>query len=232
MEKAPRLEFSKKNNPNFDLEGINSPDRELSKSAASIILAAYEKADMDRYVDHFTGCHTRGYLDFFAEKEFDPDVDDGSLALIFTDLDNLKEINDTVGYGHPAGDELIQAMVKQLRLKFGEGTVIVRTGGDEFLCLIRNYDKDENYQDDLKDTLESGRGVKLSEISENINNDYKDITLDYSYGIAIYDKNTDLVLDDDGVVNKRATMSNVLKLSDSNMYAYKGASKHNKNSAR
>lgn len=248
MEKAPRLKFSKENNPNFDLEDIHSSDRKIGETAASYLLTILDKKQLEEdrrqqreaellnrleeaerreRIDSFTGCYNRVYLEAFIENEFDPNKDDGSLALVFTDLDNLKEVNDTRGYGHPAGDELIKALVKRLRSKLGEDTIIVRTGGDEFLCLIRNKTEDKNFQDDLKGNLESSRGAKLSEISQDIDDDYRNITLDYSYGIAIYDKSTDLVFDGDAI-NKRATISKVLKRSDDNMYAYKETFKQKK----
>jgi diguanylate cyclase (GGDEF)-like protein/PAS domain S-box-containing protein len=56
------------------------------------------------------------------------------LAVMLLDLDQFKQINDTLG--HPAGDRLLQAVGERLtdRLR-GEDTVC-RMGGDEFLLLL------------------------------------------------------------------------------------------------
>jgi len=50
----------------------------------------------------------------------------------FIDVDGLKAIND--GMGHAAGDRALRATVEAVRSAFRPYDVIVRYGGDEFLC--------------------------------------------------------------------------------------------------
>jgi diguanylate cyclase (GGDEF)-like protein/PAS domain S-box-containing protein len=53
--------------------------------------------------------------------------------LVFLDIDNLKEVNDT--HGHAAGDQLLQGMAAILRRTLRESDVVGRIGGDEFAVL-------------------------------------------------------------------------------------------------
>jgi diguanylate cyclase (GGDEF)-like protein len=53
-------------------------------------------------------------------------------ALVFVDVDHLKAINDSCG--HSAGDQLLRAIVTSIRAHLRSYDLIVRFGGDEFLC--------------------------------------------------------------------------------------------------
>jgi diguanylate cyclase (GGDEF)-like protein len=53
------------------------------------------------------------------------------LSVLMLDLDNFKRVNDT--YGHPTGDRILIAVADSLRRIGGDGTVIARVGGEEFL---------------------------------------------------------------------------------------------------
>jgi len=55
-------------------------------------------------------------------------------AIIFIDLDNFKNINDTLG--HEAGDQLLMIIAERIKLAFREEDVIGRLGGDEFAVLL------------------------------------------------------------------------------------------------
>lgn len=57
-----------------------------------------------------------------------------SLVLAFVDVDNLKGVNDM--RGHLAGDRLLQLVASTLRAHVRSYDVIVRYGGDEFLCAM------------------------------------------------------------------------------------------------
>lgn len=62
------------------------------------------------------------------------DKSDGPASLAILDLDRFKSIND--GYGHCAGDAVIQGVAGILRDVFGERHMTARLGGEEFGVII------------------------------------------------------------------------------------------------
>ena len=58
----------------------------------------------------------------------------GRLAVAYVDVNGLKAINDT--HGHAAGDALLARVVAALRSNLRPYELIVRVGGDEFICAL------------------------------------------------------------------------------------------------
>jgi diguanylate cyclase (GGDEF)-like protein/PAS domain S-box-containing protein len=61
---------------------------------------------------------------------------DTSVGLLFLDLDNFKQVNDTMG--HLAGDLLLAGISERLRPCLREADVFARRSGDEFLILLND----------------------------------------------------------------------------------------------
>jgi len=57
-----------------------------------------------------------------------------TLAMVFIDLDNFKTFNDSLG--HAAGDFLLVGAARRMSGILGEGQILSRYGGDEFLLLV------------------------------------------------------------------------------------------------
>jgi diguanylate cyclase (GGDEF)-like protein len=90
--------------------------------------------------DELTGAWTRkfGLTDVAREIERARRTG-GRLTLAFIDVDGLKEVNDS--QGHPAGDGLLRLVVETLRANVRPYDVIVRYGGDEFLCAMPDLNR-------------------------------------------------------------------------------------------
>jgi len=57
-----------------------------------------------------------------------------TVSLILIDLDAFKEINDK--HGHPAGDQILRAIVRCISHSLRPGAMLARLGGDEFAVLL------------------------------------------------------------------------------------------------
>ena len=62
--------------------------------------------------------------------------EDDQAVLIFVDIDDFKQINDT--YGHKVGDFWIREVAQTLKRLYRHDDIIVRFGGDEYVALIKN----------------------------------------------------------------------------------------------
>ncbi|MCC7201592.1 MAG: EAL domain-containing protein [Nitrospirae bacterium] len=63
-------------------------------------------------------------------------------AILFLDLDNFKNINDTMG--HTEGDNLLRNVVRRVKKHVRSSDTMARHGGDEFVILIQDIQKVEN----------------------------------------------------------------------------------------
>jgi diguanylate cyclase (GGDEF)-like protein len=62
-------------------------------------------------------------------------------ALLFVDLDQFKQVNDTLG--HPCGDQLLCAVADRLRAMLRPEDFVARFGGDEFVVFQQNIKSNE-----------------------------------------------------------------------------------------
>ena len=87
--------------------------------------------------DELTGARARGIgLDEVAREIERARRTGTKLTLAFIDVDRLKAVNDTLG--HAAGDKLLLNVVESVKTHLRPYDVIVRYGGDEFLCAMPN----------------------------------------------------------------------------------------------
>ena len=92
----------------------------------------------DRERASFDGL-TSAYLRDVGLVELDRDVarsrrDAHALIVAFIDVDRLKRVNDS--RGHAAGDRLLVEVADTLRTKLRPYDLIIRYGGDEFVCAL------------------------------------------------------------------------------------------------
>jgi diguanylate cyclase (GGDEF)-like protein len=65
---------------------------------------------------------------------------DKSLALLFTDIDHFKKINDT--HGHLAGDHVLAGVARVMTSTIRAEDVLARYGGEEFAVICREIERD------------------------------------------------------------------------------------------
>ena len=76
----------------------------------------------------------RAFDEELARRLADADRRDGRLCAVMIDIDHFKQFNDQ--YGHPAGDEVLQATGRLLGRAVRQVDLAARYGGDEFAALV------------------------------------------------------------------------------------------------
>jgi diguanylate cyclase (GGDEF)-like protein/PAS domain S-box-containing protein len=128
------------------------------------------------YFDQLTGLPNRHmlneqvkYLLNMAQRNNEP------LTVMFLDLDNFKNINDSLG--HTIGDQVLIKMAKRIKKTIREVDTVSRLGGDEFIMLFPNIDS--NAAIHIATTL-------IQEISKAFIVEHNELTITPSIGIALY----------------------------------------------
>ena len=85
----------------------------------------------DQLTDIF---NRRGFIDAFARVQQQAAGSDERLAVMLIDIDDFKAIND--GFGHLAGDQVVQETARRITEIIRPTDVCGRWGGDEFILLI------------------------------------------------------------------------------------------------
>ncbi|MCQ8129314.1 putative bifunctional diguanylate cyclase/phosphodiesterase, partial [Methylomonas rivi] len=131
-------------------------------------------------------------------------------ALLFIDLDNFKQINDTLG--HDIGDLLLREVAERLKACVREGDTVARLGGDEFVVML---------EDLSEQSLEAVAQTELvaNKILSAFNRVYMLDKHEYrntsSIGITLFDRQ-----------NKQQTADAILKQADIALYQAKKAGRN------
>jgi diguanylate cyclase (GGDEF)-like protein/PAS domain S-box-containing protein len=88
------------------------------------------------YYDVLTGLPNRSHLRDLISEAIVACPAGKQVALAFLDVDNFKDVNDTLG--HSAGDELLVQFAQRLRAQIQPGDRLGRLGGDEFVVILPN----------------------------------------------------------------------------------------------
>lgn len=176
---------------------LEANEVELKKNYAHIEQLAYH--------DGLTGLYNRVAFMKYANEIFHKD---GSRlnrhAIFFLDLDNFKNVNDTLG--HDYGDMLLKQVSTKLASLISDKDILARTGGDEFLimkpCISTNQELD-NFAKHLVDSVRQ---------PFNLDDEIAHVSL--SVGISIFPSNG-------------LTISELIKNADIAMYSAKTAGKNN-----
>jgi diguanylate cyclase (GGDEF)-like protein len=131
------------------------------------------------YYDMLTGLPNRARLRHLISEAIQACPVGNHVALAFLDVDNFKDVNDTLG--HSAGDELLVEFAQRLRAQIQPGDVLGRLGGDEFVIVLPNRDADEA-------SVVASRIIEVLVTPIRIGT--KQVPMSASIGISIYPDNT------------------------------------------
>lgn len=124
--------------------------------------------------DPLTNLYNRRYLHHRLKRLTQ---DSNIFTLVSIDINNLKEVNDK--YGHDLGDELLMSFVSGFRKHLDREDLFSRYGGDEFIVVFDNKNKDV--------INKKFKEVILPMFADQVvHEDMKDIRVSFSYGITSY----------------------------------------------
>jgi diguanylate cyclase len=144
--------------------------------------------------DQLTGLYNRRY--FENELERLGSSRDYPIAVISTDLDGLKLVNDTLG--HSEGDSYLQAGAEVLKSALRASDILARVGGDEFALLLPRTDK----------VAAEMLVNRIRRQLEQYNLKQKSLPLSISLGLAVSE-------------SKDYPLEEIYRLADNNMYTDK-----------
>jgi diguanylate cyclase (GGDEF)-like protein len=100
----------------------------------------YKDRATESITDHLTGLYNRNYFEKYLDatagslEKIPGDTEQKQLSVIMFDIDHFKKIND--GYGHQAGDYILQAVSALMKGMCRKTDVICRFGGEEFVAIV------------------------------------------------------------------------------------------------
>jgi diguanylate cyclase (GGDEF)-like protein/PAS domain S-box-containing protein len=152
-------------------------DITAEKKAEQNLKEALSKLETLSLVDDLTGLfNRRGFFTIAAEHFKMAERKRAKMFLVFMDLDNLKNINDTLG--HHKGDQALIDIADILKTTFRSSDVKGRMGGDEFAVLlgVASHDGMEAAVSRLRKRIDT-----FNESEEN------PFHLSISMGVSLYD---------------------------------------------
>lgn len=119
-------------------------DREHAKHDRQLAARDRERAAAARSaagIDDLTGALRRGVGLAAMQRDIErAHRTNDRLVVAFVDVDGLKQVNDSSG--HAAGDRLLKRAVELISTHMRPYDVVVRVGGDEFVCSLTGIDTD------------------------------------------------------------------------------------------
>jgi diguanylate cyclase (GGDEF)-like protein len=122
---------------NSDLAEVNSKLQEASLTDS--LTGLRNRRYMLSYMQEEIALIERRYRDMQHEGR-STDAAKAEFLFMMLDLDGFKQVNDT--YGHEAGDKVLLALCSALQASCRKSDTLIRWGGDEFLVICRNVDRE------------------------------------------------------------------------------------------
>lgn len=122
--------------------------------------------------DKLTSVYNRHFFDQMVENKIKhADIHNETMSLIIFDVDNFKQINDTLG--HPVGDEVLKITALIAKNAIRKNDILFRWGGEEFIILMPKTN--------LSDAILIAERIR-KKIEENIYEKVEHLTC--SFGVA------------------------------------------------
>lgn len=195
---------------NSMMDIISNNYKELSASKAALEVSEqelkknYAHIEQLAYHDGLTGLYNRVAFMKYAYKIFhDASVGASKHAIFFIDLDNFKNINDTLG--HDYGDLLLKDVSDRMLSCIASDDILARNGGDEFLILKNRFD--------TVDDLENFASQLVNVVHHPFILNDETAAVSMSVGIAVFP-------------NNGLTVSELIKNADIAMYNAKNSGKN------
>jgi len=147
----------------------------ISEVDVSRLKATEERAQFVAEHDTLTQLPNRNYVSMYFQARIDKLLSTrNSGALIFIDLDNFKDVNDSLG--HDAGDQLLVKISNRIKQISTTKDSVARLGGDEFIVLIESTDNERS--------IENIAGEIINIVSNPVQIQGREIQVTPSIGIA------------------------------------------------
>ncbi|HET7202993.1 MAG TPA: EAL domain-containing protein [Steroidobacteraceae bacterium] len=111
------------------------------------------------------------------------------LVLLYVDVDNFKEINDT--FGHDTGDRVLETLSERLSRALPREAVVGRLAGDEFAVFAEGIEGEQERHDQAADLAR----LVLTEIAKPLHLPGQEIDVTASIGVAFVPEHADNVID-------------------------------------
>jgi diguanylate cyclase (GGDEF)-like protein/PAS domain S-box-containing protein len=137
--------FWRKDGTSFPVEYVSTPILQDGEVVGAVVTfrditerkALEEQLQHQAFHDLLTGLPNRAlFMDRLEHALTRANRRGGKVAVLFTDLDNFKVINDSLG--HKAGDQLLAAVADRLKACLRPEDTAARLGGDEFTILVED----------------------------------------------------------------------------------------------
>lgn len=196
------------------LSAVLNSAAEVSHYVATFSDITLRKAAMDEihqlaFYDALTGLPNRRLLLDRLGQALASSQRSGKLgALLFIDLDNFKQLNDS--QGHALGDLLLQQVAQRLQARVRGNDSVARLGGDEFVVMLEGLSVD---------AVDAGEQTKcigeklLGDLSLLFNLDGREYQSTASIGAALFS-------------GQQTSVDELLRAADISMYAAKKAGRN------
>ena len=133
--------FEQVSRRNRELRRLNEELEDIVESRTKELSRANLKLETLALTDTLTGLPNRRYaLQCLSTLWDDALANDRPLVCMMVDADHFKEVNDD--YGHDAGDRVLRELAATLKDALRNGDTVCRLGGDEFLVICPNTNKE------------------------------------------------------------------------------------------